>query len=311
MRNICIFILALLSLVSSLEGKGTIAKTSIANQAEINYIVGGISNSIKSNTDTFIVDKVVDVKVNWQNVAPVKVAGGDKNRVLTFRLTNEGNSEDNITLSYEHNASSDFTPTDISIIHDINNNGRYDAGVDLNVSQVTLQADENVTLFIMGNIPNNNTVKPGKNSYELLKAISKSSATSGEDRANKIDVVLRKPKDSAQGIWQVRKFWLSFKKSAIVHSEDNATHTGTRITYEINAWIGGDATNHTISQVNIKDAIPDGTQYLPGTLKLDNKLLTDTADSDAGKCDGKEVEVRVGTLFQDANKTVAFDVKVK
>jgi len=311
LQRIYIIVLVLLGLTSFVEAQGTLAKTSIANQANINYIVGGISNSIKSNTDTFIVDRVVDVKVNWQDVAPIKVARGDKNRVLTFRLTNEGNGEDNITLSYEHNASSDFTPTNINIIRDVNNNGRYDINVDLNVSHVTLNADENVTLFIIGNIPNDSSVKPGKHSYEQLFAVSNSTTSVGEDRANELDVVLRRAKDSDEGEWQVREYWLSSQKSAIVHSEDNTLHTGTHITYKISVWIGGDADNHTISQVDIKDAIPDGTRYLPGTLKLDGVLLTDNSDGDAGTCDGAVVDVAAGTLSGNVQKTVTFDVEIQ
>jgi len=311
LQKISVLLVLLLSLISWVVAKGTVAYTPIANQADVAYEVGGIDHNLSSNTDTFIVDQVVDVQVNWQDTAPVKVAEGDHGRVLTFRVTNEGNGDDNLTLGYEHNTSSDFTPTDIGIFRDTNGNGHYDPGVDLNVSRVTLGVDENVTLFIVGAIPDDNTTAPNKSAHEFLHATSESNATAGADRPHALDIVLRKPHDVDQGVWVVRDYWLRSEKNATVHSDDNATHTGTRVTYAIGVWIGGNAAGHSITQIHLHDAIPTGTQYLPGTLHLDGVALTDPADGDVGQCDGTVVDVAVGTITGTVRKTVTFDVVIK
>jgi len=310
LQKISVLLVLLLSLTGWIVAKGTIANTPIANQADVAYAVGGIDHNLSSNTDTFIVDQVVDVQVNWQDTAPVKVAEGDHGRVLTFRVTNEGNGDDNLALGYEHNTSSDFTPTDIGIFRDTNGNGHYDPGVDLNVSRVTLGADENVTLFIVGTIPDDNTTAPGKHAYERLHATSESNATVGADRPHALDVVLRKPHDVDQGVWVVRDYWLATEKKATVHSHDSTPHTDTRVTYTITVWIGGNTTGHSITQIHIHDVIPTGTQYLPGTLHLDGTVLTDPVDGDAGQCDGTAVDVTVGTITGTVHKTATFDVEI-
>jgi uncharacterized repeat protein (TIGR01451 family) len=292
-----------------LQAKGTLAGTSISNQAQIAYAVGGIDNNLTSNTDEFVVDRVVDIHINWQDSTSVKVGAGDQDRVLTFMLTNLGNGDDNATLSYEHNASSDFAPINSTLYQDTNGNGIFDPGVDTVASNIGLAADANKTLFLVADIPNDANVSD--RSYDGILAISDSSATAGADNPSAVDVVVRKGSDRDQGIYEVRDYWLESRKSAVVHSDDNATHTGTRVTYTIDLWIGGSSSGKSITNVKIADVIPSGTTYVSGSLKLDGTSLSDPADSDAGSCDGATIKVNVGTIGGTAHKKVSFDVTVQ
>ncbi len=311
MRRAFFAFFLLLSFGAMAAAKGTLAGTDITNTAQIAYSVGGIDNNITGNADTFVVDRIVHVTTDWQDNAPVEVSAGDTDRVLSFVVANLGNGEDNITMGYEHNASSDFLPQNARLFEDTDGNGRYDPGVDAAVTQLNLAADTNVTLFVVGDIPDDNTTLPGARSRDGIRAESNATATPGADRQDQVDTVVIQKSDTAEGIWQVYDYWLATQKSALIHSEDNATHTGTRITYTIDTWIDGNATGRHIEAVVVTDKVPAGTRYLPGSLRLDATILTDKADGDIGEANATVVTVRVGTLSGMTHKKVSFDVEVK
>ena len=294
-----------------LLAQGTAAGTAVNNTAQIAYTVGNVDGNISSNTSTFVVERVVDVQTAWQDAASVKVAAGDQGRVLTFLVSNEGNGDDNLTLSYEHNTSSDFVPTGMILYEDTNGNGHYDPGVDANVTGLSLAADANATIFLVGAIPDDNSTAPGNASREILRATTESNATAGADHPDAVDVVIRTGEDNATGIYEIRDYWLESHKTATVHSDDNATHTGSRVTYTIEFYIGGHAAGKTIKQIVLSDTIPSNTSYVPGSLALDGTVQTDAADGDHGQCDGMTVRVHAGDISGATHHTVTFDVEVR
>ena len=297
-------------LVSGLHAEGTPVGTAIANQAEIAYAVNGIPNTLSSNEDLFVVDRIVDVRTSWQDTESVKVAAGDLKRVLTFVVTNEGNGDDNFTLGYDHNTSSDFLPTDRELYLD-DGDGIFDPAHDTLVTHISLGHDHNATLFIVANIPDDNSTAPNKRSWEILRATTESNATAGADQSDVVDVVIRTGTDADTGIYEIRDFWLESHKSVTVHSDDNATHTGTRVTYTIEYLIGGHAAGHTITQVLVQDNIPANTVYVPGSLTHDGIGQTDAADGDRGQCDGTTVRVDAGDISGATHHNITFDIRIK
>ena len=312
MRALFLGLAALLSITVLAMAKGTPAGTLITNQAQIDYVVGNTPGQIASNEDRFVIDRVVDVRIDWQDSAPIEVSPSDAGRVLTFRVTNQGNGDENITMTYEHNLSSDFAPTSVHIVRDTNGNGIYDPGVDLNITgALHMGADANATLFIVGDIPA--STAPGDQSHDGLRAQIDANASIGADRQNAVDTVIRRKTDTDAGVWIVRDYWLVARKSLTLHSRDHAAHTGTRITYTIECFIDGNATGRTITGVTVRDTVPVGTRYVPGSLRLNNTTLTDAVDGDAGQYDANasRVEVRMGTLSGTTHTKVRFDVEVK
>ncbi len=299
----------LLNTIGMLYARGTHSGTAIVNQTHITYASAGITRNFSSNIDTFVVDKVVDIQIDWEDAAAVTVSAGDSDRVLTFVVSNLGNSDDNITLGHEHNATSDFVPTHVRIFLD-DGDGVFDSN-DTLVSHVSLPADTNATLFLLGDIPDNNTTAPTHRSLEAIRATTESNATAGADRPGQIDTVIRHANDIDTGIWEIRDYWLVAKKHAIVYSEDNATHTGTRITYTITYAIGGNAVGKTIQNVILTDTIPPGTRYVTGSLRQDGTPRTDAVDGDNADCNGTQIRLNAGTITGTTQHTFAFDVRVR
>ena len=298
-------------MVSALYAKGTAAGTSVANQAAISYTLGGTEYNLTTNSDQFIVDQVIDLALSWQDMDPVEVGADETERVLTFILANQGNGEDSIVLTYEHNDSSDFAPLSAALFVDSNGNGYFDAGADHAISDLNLSADTNVTLFIVSTIPDDNTTVPGAYSYDAITARSTAVNTEENDHQESIDTVIRTGSDRDEGAYVIRDYWLVSQKSAIVHSEDNQTHTGTVITYRIELFIGGNADGRSIEDVVVEDGIPAGTMYQPDSLRLDNASLTDAADADKGAFADAKIHVEIGTLSGSTHQVVTFDVQVQ
>ncbi|MFB5269848.1 isopeptide-forming domain-containing fimbrial protein, partial [Paenibacillus enshidis] len=90
---------------------------------------------------------------------------------------------------------------------------------------------------------------------------------------------------------------------------------GSELTYTINVKNeGGDIA----ADATITDAIPAGTEYVPGSMVLNNgsatKNLTDANDTDEGDFDGKQINIKIGDLANTGKLgngvTVQFKVKV-
>ncbi|HSC05814.1 MAG TPA: hypothetical protein VLD59_03215, partial [Steroidobacteraceae bacterium] len=89
---------------------GTLAGTSVSNQAQVSYVLGGVPGSANSNATTFVVAEVLDLNVTLQS-SIVIVTSGDTNRTLLFRLTNTGNGTETFPLTLDNLvAGDDFDP---------------------------------------------------------------------------------------------------------------------------------------------------------------------------------------------------------
>lgn len=301
----------LLSFTTSLlTAKGSPAGIDISNTALIEYAVDEIEYNLTSTTDTFLVDKIVDIDIFWQDSAAVEVGAGENDGVLTFMLINQGNADENITLAYEHNSSSQYTPQNPLIYTDTNQNGIYDKGTDLPIGDITLTADANATLFIVADTPDANQ-SIGDRSYDGIQADAQSTNSQTEDNQHQIDTVIRKGSALDVGEYIIRDYWIDTHKSATLHSDDNQTHTGTIITYTIDISIGGNSEGRSITAINLQDTIPKGTEYLAGTLRLDDTSLSDADDTDDGSYASDQIKVHIDKISNDAHAIVRFDVQVQ
>ncbi len=292
-----------------LFSKGTIAGAKIENQATISIDINGIKSQIKSNIDTFVVDKLIDIKLTSQDSTPIEVGAGEENRVLTFSITNLGNSKEKFNIFFESNSSSDFQVQDPRIFLDSNNNHIFDEKDKL-ISNILLENDKSATLFLVANIPDNNNTLPNKISINSLIAKSDLKATSQKDSKDKIDIVIRNNIAKDSGKFIIRDYWLSSKKSAIIKSVDGALHTGSIINYKIEIFIDGNNTNKEIKNIILQDFIPNGTTYIANSLKCNGKDLTDKEDSDIGSFINGAIKVRVGTIKGEQKSYVEFSVQV-
>ncbi|MDD3774405.1 MAG: hypothetical protein PHV08_00445 [Sulfurovaceae bacterium] len=315
-KIICTAIAWMLVGVTCIFAKGVLAGTEISNFATLEYEIDGILYTADSNTITDKVDQVLDVSVVWNDTAPIIVSSGESDRILTFKVTNTGNGDDTFNLTYDiANPSSDFIVTNPRIFIDTNHNGLFDISIDQEQYNITLAADAFFTIFLVSDMP----VESYINGSISSNAIEAKSTIGGSGAPGTIY-----PGKGTDGVFAVDgmsggvdKDWGKYEMSNDlgVKLTKSATHdgtevsTGTIVRYNIVVELqaSGSADNLIIT-----DAIPAGTTYVAGSLKLDSVSLTDASDSDSGRFTGSGIEVNLGTVMQTPSdpysKTISFEV---
>ncbi|UAB76861.1 DUF11 domain-containing protein [Erythrobacter sp. SCSIO 43205] len=104
---------------------GTTAGDTITNTVSVTYQVGDNPDTEQevTDTDTFTVDRVVDVNVNLTSATPVTVAPGQVQAVLAFDVTNLSNDTVDLDLSTVLTAGTAANIDNITIYRDANGDG--------------------------------------------------------------------------------------------------------------------------------------------------------------------------------------------
>jgi uncharacterized repeat protein (TIGR01451 family) len=85
------------------------------------------------------------------------------------------------------------------------------------------------------------------------------------------------------------------------------TSPGQTLTYTITFRNSGDT---PARNVRLQDDLPDGLDYVAGTLRLANRALTDAADTDEGAFANRRVEIRLAQVAVGETVQVAFQARV-
>ena len=140
---------------------GTVAGTSITNNATATFSIGGAPQTAVTNAVTVRVDEIIRVAVTPPG-APTPVIANDQNKALKFVVTNTGNGQEVFNLVVNRALAGDTFDPAVgaagSLFADTNGNGVYDAAdvavpLVAGVPQVTLAPDTPTTYFVVSNIP--------------------------------------------------------------------------------------------------------------------------------------------------------------
>jgi hypothetical protein len=290
---------------------GTASNTSISNQATVNYQVGGVSQAaINSNVVTFVVDNKVNLTVT--QLGNATVVPGSTNQVLSFSVTNNGNTTQRYALSATSN--SGITMTNVRVYIDAGTLGTLDGADTLYVDASTggnIAPDGVLRVLIVADTPASAT--NGQTAvYNLIattvdmNSTTVTTQTAGANTAG-VDVVFADALGSATGdvardgrhsttaTYTVNAATLTVTKTSAVYSDPfNGTTNpkaipGAIITYTItiaNAAGGASATS-----VAITDSL--ATEITAGHLAF-NTLFNDGVNTCAA-AQGIAVDPATGT----------------
>ncbi|MEM1131815.1 MAG: hypothetical protein AAGH53_02650 [Pseudomonadota bacterium] len=148
--------------------EGTTAGTSINNTVTVDYQVGGVNQTQEDASDTFVVDRKINLTVAASDTATTTVAPGQDGTdltvnppVTTFIVTNTSNEVLDFELSAANqgngaapNGGNDnFDVSNFQVFVDSNGNGVFDPAVDTATFIDELAEDGNIAVFIIGDIP--------------------------------------------------------------------------------------------------------------------------------------------------------------
>jgi uncharacterized repeat protein (TIGR01451 family) len=306
-------------LAGQAHAAGTLAGTSVSNQAQVSYVLGGVPGTGLSNATTFLVAEVIDLNVTLQS-STIAVTSGDTNRTLLFTLTNTGNGTETFPLAIDNLvAGDDFDPLAAStaIYFDVDADGALSAGDTAYVAgsnDPTLAPDGGIAVLLVNNIPPALADGAIGRSRLLARAATGTGAPGtifAGQGAGGTDAVAgaNGAQANSSGEYQVSENQVLLTKTATVSG--TAAVSGASITYQIVVNVSGSA---PASNFVLTDAIPAGTTFTGGSILLNGTALTDVADADAGEFQGgssPSVRVSLGTLTQAAGpQTVAFTVTI-
>ena len=251
---------ALLASTPSLWAAGTAAGTNIQNTASISYSVNSTAQTaITSNTESFLVDKKVDLLVTAGS--GVNVTPGTSAQNITFTLLNEGNSSGEFSFSVTQVLAAAATDD-------------FDTSNCTTPANVTLAADVSQIITVSCDIPASSaTVINGATSQVDLKATAVGvTATVGADTAGTEDTVFAddtgtgtdgansNAQHSAVNTYTVATADLSVVKSSTVTSDPvNGGTDPKRIpgaTVEYSIVVSNAAGASTATGIVVSDTVP-------------------------------------------------------
>ena len=142
--------------------EGTSAGTTITNNVSVSYKVGGVDQTNVSTSDSFKVDRKVNLTVVEADSATVSISPGQQSVVTAFDVTNASNAPLDFALAVTqlsggtaaHGGTDNFNVSGVKLFVDTNNNDAFDSGTDQEIAYIDeLVADDSRRVFVMVNVP--------------------------------------------------------------------------------------------------------------------------------------------------------------
>ena len=290
------------------DGSGRVAPTSagtiISNQAEATYTdATGVGYATVSPTVTITVLPVNALTVTPDETAPSATVAPHERLVRLFRICNTGNTPDLYTVTRAA-ATAPAAVTSLYFDNDASGtvtNGDTPVSVGATLSQ---RVAPGTCLGVLAVIEMNDFAA---NSLLTITLTARSNVTSGpgglaEDDGTIINAVgtgarLTAPTDT------------ELPPVKLVDAQERVTAApGQALTYTISFRNSGDV---PARNVLVGDELPAGLVYVPGTLRLDARALTDQVDADEGFArPPRQVEVRLAEVAPGRVVNVTFQARV-
>lgn len=130
---------------------GTSAGSTITNNVSVTYDVGGVTQNVESASDSFTVDRRVNVTVTYIGPA-TSVSPGQQDAVIAFDVANLSNDTVDLDLSAALNAGTAANIANFQIYRDTNGNNTFDAGDTLVTYLDEVVEDGIVRVFVIADI---------------------------------------------------------------------------------------------------------------------------------------------------------------
>lgn len=131
---------------------GTTAGDTITNNVSVSYSVGGVAQTPETASDTFTVDRQVNLTVAEVGGSSTTVAPGQTQAATTFQVTNTSNDTVDFDLSVVQSTTDDFDISNVQFYLD-NGDGIFNAADDTLVTFLDeIAEDATVTVHVVGDV---------------------------------------------------------------------------------------------------------------------------------------------------------------
>lgn len=136
---------------------GTTSGTDITNNVSVSFQVGGITQTAETDSDTFVVDRQINLTVAASDTATTNVSPGQNDAVTTFIVTNTSNASLDFSLAASqgpatNGGTDNFDVTGLQVFVESGATPGYQAGEDTATFINALAADANQTVYILGDV---------------------------------------------------------------------------------------------------------------------------------------------------------------
>ena len=147
---------------SPASAAGTAAGTTVTNSVTLDYKVGGIDQNQVSASDSFTVDRKVNLSVSEVGTTSTTVTPGQTAAVTAFTVSNASNAPLDFALAATqlsggtaaHGGTDNFNVSNVKLYADTNANGSYDPGTDVEITYLDqVAADTSRTVFVVADVP--------------------------------------------------------------------------------------------------------------------------------------------------------------
>ena len=323
---------------------GTTAGTTVTNSVTLDYKVGGVDQTPVTASDSFTVDRKVNLTVT-EGGTTTSVSPGQTAAVTSFTIANASNAPLDLALAVTqlsggtaaHGGTDNFNVTSPKLYVDTNTNGAYDPGTDAEITYLDqLGADESKTVFVVADVPLGRStgdvagVRLTATASEATAAGSLGSTVSQTSGANTsgVDTVFA---DSTAG-GNVARDGIHFaeddytvlaasltatKTSRVISDPFNGTTNPKMIPGAVVEYciaVANAAGNATATGIAVSDDLPDETTYDSSFgIKLNGTVTGSSCNADGTNGGSHSAGIVSGTLSDIAagvTRTLVFRVTV-
>lgn len=320
--------------------EGTTAGDLITNNVSVTFNVGGVSQNAQTASDTFTVDRKVNVNVEFVGTTATSVSPGEQDAVLAFDVTNLSNDTIDLALATALTAGTSANIANYQIYRDTNGDNAFDAGDELVTYLDEVAEDATVRVFVIADIGLNAvnadsfnvTLTANAHAGDAAGALgSELVATTDANDKNSVDTVLADglgdtdaENDGAfsdTGTYTVAGAVITFAKTSRVVSDPVNGETnpkaipGATVEYCITV---ANATGAALAtDVSIVDDLPFDVTFLTGTSFVDgdascaNGTAGGTFSEGTGPDSRDQVLADLSDVAEGQTRSLYFRVEIK
>ena len=280
---------------------GTLAGTSIENQATLTYNAGAGTVSASSGKVFVTVQELINATIISQDSGSVSVSSPQTDAPLKFQLTNTGNGNEAFEISQQNlTGSDDFDATFTNAYLD-DGDGIFEPGTDDvlydNSAAPSISPDASIVIWVASSIPS--ATPDGDTADVEVKALAKTFADDGQSSPNAGDVVVSQGDSSTDAVMG----------TSGANADDNATFVVSAIDVSIDKAVsavrdnlGGGAGNQPVPGAEVDYTL---TVTVTGTGNANNISVSDPLPSELRLKDGISGTITVGGSVETATSADA------